>query len=247
MRLEFAGKSDIGMKREINQDAFCAYRKEDAGLFAIADGMGGHSNGEKASQKVVSELSNWWNSFSPVLFDYEFRKMMLSVELTIEYANSIIYTEFNKNEICGTTVTVLFIYKNLYGVIYAGDSRCYLSQGRKWELLTIDEVWENQPYISDTERMMKNHPNRGKLVNAIGTKENMQCRILTDIISADTGFLLCSDGLYKLCTDKFIRNTMKKCRNKESMEQAVDKLIDRVYKNGANDNISIVIVRCIDE
>ena len=244
MRLEFAGKSDIGKKRESNQDAFCVYQKEDAGLFVVADGMGGHINGEKASQKIVAELSNWWNSFSPVLFEYEFRKMMLSVEQTIEYANKCIYTELNRNEICGTTVTTLFIYQNFYGVIYAGDSRCYLSQGRKWEQLTVDEVWENQSNISNEERMMKNHPNRGKLVNAIGTKENIRCRMITDTISADTKFLLCSDGLYKFCTDRFIKNIMKKCRDEKSMEQAIEKLINRVYKNGASDNISIVIVKC---
>lgn len=247
MRLEFAAKSDIGKKREINQDAFCVYQKDDAGLFVVADGMGGYTNGEKASQKVVEELTNWWKSFSPVLFEYEFRKMLQSIEQTIEYANKCIYTELNKNVICGTTVTVLFIYQNLYGVIYAGDSRCYLSRKRQWQQLTVDEVWENQSNISDGERMMKNHPNRGKLVNAIGTKESVQCRMITDIVSAESGFLLCSDGLYKFCTDRLIRSALKKCRSKKSMEHAIDKLIEKVYKNGANDNISIIIVKCFDE
>lgn len=243
MKLEFAGKSDIGKRREINQDAFCLYQKEDAGLFAVADGMGGCANGEKASQKVVAELSNWWNSFSPVLFEYEFRKMLISIEQVIEYASRSIYMEFNKDEICGTTVTVLFIYQNLYGVIYAGDSRCYLSQGKKWQQVTVDEVWENQSNISFGERMVKNHPNRGKLVNAVGIKENIQFRIITDTLSYDTGFLLCTDGLYKFCADRFLKKAVKRCRDKRGMEQAIDKLIERVYKNGANDNISIVIVR----
>lgn len=243
MRLEFSGKSDIGIKRQINQDAFCAYQQEDAGLFAVADGMGGYTNGEKASQKVVAELSNWWNSFSPVLFQYEFRKMLLSIEQTIEYANRSIYRELNENEVCGTTVTVLFIYENFYGVIYAGDSRCYLCRGRKWEQLTVDEVWENQSDLSDEERRMKNHPDRGKLVNAVGAKENVRCRVITDVISADTKFLLCTDGLYKFCADRFLRNAVKRCRDKKSMEQAINELMDRVYKNGAGDNISILIVR----
>lgn len=246
MRLEFAGKSDNGKKLEINQDTIFACQKEDAGLFVVADGMGGHSNGEKASQEVVEKLANWWKSFSPVLFDYKFRKMLLSIERTIEYANRSVYTELNKNEICGTTVTVLFIYQNFYSIIYAGDSRCYLSRGRKWEQLTRDEVWENQTEISNVKQLMKKHSDRGKLVNAIGTKEKIYCRMITDIVSDDFIFVLCTDGLYKFCKDNFIRKTVKKCKDKKSMEQAINKLIGRVYKNGANDNISIIIIRCSD-
>lgn len=86
MHFEYAGKSDIGKVRKINQDAFGVFQKEDAGLFVIADGMGGYDDGEKASQTVVAELSNWWNSFSPILFGYEFQRMMSSIDLVIEYA-----------------------------------------------------------------------------------------------------------------------------------------------------------------
>lgn len=247
MRLEAAGKSDIGLKREINQDAFCIFYSDEAGLFAVADGMGGHVNGEKASQRVIGELSRWWHSFLPESYGFEFRKMLEAIEQVIEYTNGCIYTEYNQKEICGTTVTVLFIYKNSYGVIYAGDSRCYLYQKKRWEQITIDEVWENQSNISDAERAMKNHPNRGKLVNAVGVKKNIQCRVITDMILPDAVFVLCSDGLYKFCTDRFMRNCIKSCRDKSEMEQAVDKLINRIYQNGAGDNISVVIVKCFEE
>lgn len=244
MKLEFVGKSDTGRKRETNQDAIGVYQKYDAGLFVVADGMGGYANGEKASQTVVAELMNWWKFFSPASFGFEFPKMISAIERIIEYANDSIYTSFNRNEVCGTTVTVLFIYKNLYGIIYAGDSRCYLYQRKRWEQITIDEVWENQSNISYTERIMKNHPNRGKLINAVGIKKSIHCRAVTDMILPDSVFLLCSDGLYKLCADGFMRNCVRKCKNKRGMEQAVNKLMDRVYQNGANDNISIIIVRC---
>lgn len=247
MKLEFAAKSDIGKKREINQDSLCTYQGKDAGLFVIADGMGGHINGEKASQKIVAELSNWWNSFSPVLFEYEFHKMLLSLEQVIEYANHCIYEEWNQNGICGTTVTVLFIYRNFYGIIYAGDSRCYFQHKRKWGQLTIDEVWENQSGISSREREIKDHPNRGKLVNAIGIKDSVQCRIQTDFIRDNTFFLLCTDGLYKHCQERLMKKALKKCKDKKSMEEELDSLIHAVYKNGAKDNISIIIIKCMDE
>lgn len=247
MHLEYAGKSDIGKVREINQDAFGIFQQEDAGLFVVADGMGGYTNGEKASQTVVSELSNWWNSFSPVLFGYEFQRMISAIEQVIEYANGIIYTQYNQNEICGTTVTVLFIYQNLYGIVYAGDSRCYMAQGRKWEALTVDDVWENQSFISKQERMMLNHPNRGKLVNAIGIHESVQCRTITNVLKKDTVFLLCSDGLYKFCRDKYLRNCARKCKNQKTMEQEIESLINMVYQNGAKDNITVIMVKCSEK
>lgn len=244
MRLEFAGKCDIGKKREMNQDAMGMYHTADAGLFVVADGMGGHTNGDKASRMVVTELQNWWKSFSPVLFEFEFRRMLMSIEQVVEYANGKIFREFNQRGICGTTVIVLFLYRNYYGVIYAGDSRCYLGQGWKWKQLTVDEVWENQPFLSHRERMMKDHPHRGKLVNAIGIGEEVKCRVMTDQIPADALFLLCSDGLYKFCPDKVMKNIVKKDKNRKDLEQSVDRLIDVVYQNGADDNISVILVKC---
>ncbi len=255
MRILSAGKSDIGRKRENNQDAFGMYQQEEAGLFVVADGMGGYDDGEKASQMVVSELANWWNDFSPVLFGADFRKMTASIEQTVAHANEMIYQEYNRKGICGTTVVVLFVYRNFYGVIYAGDSRCYLRrQGNPFLLratnlkqLTVDEVWENQPDLNRKERMMQKHPNRGKLVNAVGIRKEIQCRVMTDVILPDTVFLLCSDGLYKFCPESLIGKYMKKSRNQKEIENTVDKLIGEVYENGAGDNVTVVMVKCADE
>lgn len=251
MRLLAAGKSDIGRKRETNQDAFGMYQKEDAGLFVVADGMGGYADGEKASQMVVTELENWWKDFSPVLFESDFRKMIASIEQTVAHANEMIYEKYNRKSICGTTVVVLFLYQNFYGIIYAGDSRCYLCEGRGiflWQgkrlrQLTVDEVWENQSNLNYQERISKDHPNRGKLVNAVGIKKEIRCRVITDMISSDTVFLLCSDGLYKFCSDKFIEKCMKKGRYGQELEKTVDELIGKVYEKGAGDNVTVVMVK----
>ena len=66
---------------------------------------------------------------------------------------------------------------------------------------------------------MKNHPNRGKLVNAIGTKSSVQCRIQTDMIFDNTIFLLCTDGMYKYCPDKQIKSAQKRSREKKHGER----------------------------
>lgn len=245
MRLEASGKSDIGLKRQINQDAFCVFYSDDAGLFAVADGIGGHADGEKASHRVIEELGRWWRSFSPESYDFKFQAMLDDIDQAIRYAGRCIYTEYNQKQTCGTTVTVLFIYREFYAVIYAGDSRCYLGHGRKWKQITVDEVWENQPGLGSTERMMKNHPNRGKLANAVGIRENSYCRMVTDTIRRDTVFLICSDGLYKFCTDRFIKSCARKIKDRQSAERAVDKLIREVYSNGAGDNVSVIVVKCL--
>lgn len=243
MRLEYAGKSDIGRIREKNEDAFCTFQKKDAGLFAIADGMGGYENGEKASCGVIAELSDWWEQFSPVLYDYDFRKMLSSIEQTLEYVNRLIYTKWNQGAICGATVTVLFIYKEQYGVIYAGDSRCYLGQGKKWKQVTVDEIWENQPGIGRAGKS-KTHPNSGKLTNAVGVRETVRFRMVTDVIVPEMFFLLCTDGLYKFCADGMIRNGARKGRDRAEIERAAEGLIDEAYRNGAGDNITVIIIKC---
>lgn len=244
MNLRAYGKSDIGNVREINQDAFGIFQKEDFGLFVVADGMGGHSNGDKASRVAVTELSNWWNSFSPVLFEYDFRRMMASIEQVIEYTNEIIYDQYGQYEVCGTTIVVLFVYKHNYGILYAGDSRCYLAQGMKWELLTQDDVWENQSSVSKQERLMLDHPNRGKLVKAIGANNNVHCKMITDIIKKNTVFLLCSDGLYKFCKDSDLRSYARKYLYRKEIEKDTVSIFKIVYENGAKDNATVIIVKC---
>lgn len=245
MRLEAAGKSDIGLKRQMNQDAFCIFCSNEAGLFAVADGMGGHTEGEKASHRVIEELSRWWHSFSPEHYGCEFQAMQTAIGQVIRDAGRCIYTEYNRKGICGTTVTVLFVYRDFYAVIYAGDSRCYRGIGRKWEQVTMDEVWENQSCLGSKERSMKNHPDRGKLVNAVGIRENNYCRVVTDTIRPYTVFLICSDGLYKFCAEKVMKKCVRRVKDKQSAEQAVDELIKAAYSNGAGDNISVVVVKCL--
>lgn len=244
MNVISSGRTDVGKVREINQDAYGIFKKEDAELFVVADGMGGYTNGEKASQTVVEQISSWWEMFSPEACDYEFEKMLTAIEQAVEEANHTIYTQYNQNEVCGTTVVILFLYRERYSIIYAGDSRCYAAVGRKCRCLTMDEIWENQSHISVSERRMKNHPDRGKLVNAVGIKTSIQCRVVTGAWEKGEVFLLCTDGLYKYCTDRYIRKCMRLCMDRAAMDMQLAHLLDMAYKNGAGDNVTIVIVKC---
>lgn len=243
MRLIHYDVSDTGRVRQINQDAVGVWQDGEAGLYVVADGMGGHADGEKASRTVVEELADWWKSFSPDLFHHDFRRMLQSLMQALEHANQTIYNRYNRTVTCGTTVTALLVCRNDYAVVYAGDSRCYISRGLRWDMLTVDEVWENQSDLSSSERASLHHPNRGKLVNAVGVKETLKCRSVTDQLTKDAVFLLCSDGLYKYCSARALQKSMKRCTDRGHMEKEAAGLLREVYQNGADDNVSFILVR----
>lgn len=247
MSLDCFGLSETGMVRRNNQDAFGLFHRDETGLFIIADGMGGLANGEKASGLVLSELSGWWDSFSPALFGYDFSRMISSVVDALACANGKIYRQYSQNELCGTTATVLFLFRNIYGIIHAGDSRCYMLRRSQWKCLTMDEIWENQPGADREARMRQDHPNRGLLLNAVGVQEPFECRVSTDELKTDAVFLLCTDGIYKSCSDSDMKKCAKDCRKHHNMETAVKKLAETVYRYGARDNLTAAAIRYTHE
>lgn len=241
--MEYVGISETGLVREMNQDAILMHTNACTGLFAVADGMGGHSHGEWASRCIIMELETWWKRFQAISYDNDFKKMTLSIRQAVEQANRGIYTNYNQIEICGSTIALLFIYRNQYCILYAGDSRVYQYQENRLKLLTIDETWENQAGLSPQERKNILNPNYGKLINAIGTRKTMRCRILTGRRAGKNSFLLCTDGLYKFCPDKDIKYYLKKSQKSDNLENICYQIRDVVYQNGAGDNVSYIIVR----
>lgn len=233
---------DIGKERRINQDAVFSANCKDAGLFVVADGMGGHSQGEKASQWIIQKMAEWWNAFQPEKYGDDFVRMMNSLEQTAEQANRDIYQNYNKEVVCGSTMVLLFIYKDAYGMIFAGDSRIYLYHRWRLRQLTVDEVWENQPDLTQWERENNWDQYHGKLYNAVGTKEVLRCNVITGKLQSGMAFLLCSDGLYKYCPQRYIKKCMKKIKRTEKLEISTAALLSKVYDSEAKDNISAIFV-----
>lgn len=246
MCIGYYGKSEAGKIRDTNQDAVLMLTRKDVGLFVVADGMGGHAYGEKASGLIIEILEKWWNDFEPETYEYIFSKMMLSVKQSVEEANTIIFEQYNQDNICGSTIVLLFIYKNCYGILHAGDSRCYRYQRYAIKQMTVDDVWENQINLSRAERMNIKHPNRGKLINAIGTCREVECKVKTDVWNSDTVFLLCSDGLYKMCPEKYIEKCIRRYHRHKSLSDMCRDMLEKVYENGAKDNVSVIAI-CQEE
>jgi serine/threonine protein phosphatase PrpC len=241
--MRYAKICDVGKVREVNQDAIFCASKIDCGLFAVADGMGGYSLGEKASEEIVRALGIWWKDFASEKYGYDFKLMMRGLIQTVENANQRIYQTYNGEKICGSTVVILFLYRNVYGILCAGDSRIYLYYKGKFRQLTVDDVWENQVGLSDRERISSWEHCHGKLVNAVGVRKQIHCRMVTDELKDGMVFLLCSDGLYKFCSEQYIKKCMKISKKEERLEYSCVRLRDKVYEGGAKDNVSIVLVR----
>lgn len=238
----YQGICEVGLQRKMNQDAVFMVADGETGLFCVADGMGGHSHGERASKEVVNSLSLWWQEFRKSSYSSGFSAAFYSLRQTLATASKRIFYMSAEGEVCGTTAVVLFIFRGQYGILNAGDSRVYLYSGYRVRSLTVDEVWENQPGNTLDAGEKKKHPNFGKLVNALGIAEQARISGSTDIVRPGMVFLLCSDGLYKMCSDYVIVRTLKKCR-KGLLDEMMNRLISQVYRGGAKDNVSIILIK----
>lgn len=248
MKLIYSGICDIGLKREENQDSICMYsgKNNEMSLFVVADGMGGHAEGEIASRTITDRLMEWSHRFVPDVFDGKFSKMMKSLENKIEEISREIYHNFNQTQICGSTCVLLFIYKEHYGIINIGDSRIYKKERWKIKSIMKDDVWENRADIKESmsQRDITNHVNYGKLLQAVGTKENILLSCKTDLLKSGDCFLLCSDGLYKFCTEKEMYRILKGV-SESNIDESVKRILAKCYEAGAKDNISIIVVKCV--
>lgn len=224
--------SETGLCRSNNQDAVFVANSESAGLFAVADGMGGHYKGELASQMAVSLLAKWWKEIQGCIVSMPFQEVVTALEKKVRDINRDIYQMYYKmKQLGGTTLCLLLIQKNTYAVINVGDSRLYQCQGWTCMLMTTDDVWKNPQggLCSDS------------LTQALGAQENLTVRIFTGVIRKKTYFLLCSDGIYKYCEEQYLFSKLR-CLVWRRGEVVAEQIKKRVYQNGAKDNLSMIFV-----
>lgn len=245
MKLEIRSISDRGLKRQQNQDAVLVYQnnEHDFAFCLVADGMGGHSNGGKASGEIVAELRAWLPGL--LLGDYsEAGAMLQAIQKKMLEINSFIWQAWNQEQICGSTCVILFLLGETFGIFSVGDSRIYRCRRFGYDLLTKDDVWENQSSVRQLYNLdeLKNHPNYGKLVHAVGCDEELIYSSQTGMLRRGDVFALCSDGIYKFCDERFLQQKLSACR-KQPLESAQKAIVGEVYRRGALDNLSLILVR----
>jgi serine/threonine protein phosphatase PrpC len=228
----------VGIVRKLNEDSFVSHDK--VGLWAVADGMGGHEAGDLASQNVTDALKN-------VTAKAEIGELLHATRLAIKEANSHLISlasQFDKTRLPGSTVAALLISGSEAAVVWAGDSRVYRLRNGQTEQITRDHshVQElvDQQLIRPEEA--ESHPMANVITRAVGIEDPMELDVLNfDVVRGDR-FLLCSDGLSRLLPLDEIEDLMQT----QELEESVQSMLHTALVRGAPDNVTIISVQCSD-
>ena len=244
MNLNHISKSVVGLVRSANEDFIGDFiTKDNLRVFVVCDGMGGHVGGAKASQAAVNSISEYFNG-NPS------RIVQVALKEAIEFANIQIYGEAQMNPSLsgmGTTCVVLAEKDGLLYLAHVGDSRCYIFSDNKLFRLTKDHSYVqtlvDKGEISDPE--METHPRKNELTKALGISDSIEVEVVPDPIKAKKGdkFLLSSDGLTGLVTDKIIAKTI---RDNSDLNSCVNQLIKLAEDGGGHDNISSDLIEVVE-
>lgn len=241
--------TEKGLKRKTNQDRITAHTSENISLFAVADGMGGHSDGEYASETVIKHLDALWEELRCFSGDIQTAADMAISAL--EKANAEIFGYArSKKIICGSTASVLLISGEFYAVINIGDSPVYRASRRKAWHESTEHSFACVAAKSTGISLDEIDERRGKrLVRAVGIKDRLFPSVKTGRIADKQIFLICSDGVSKYFTDKQIFGFLKRvAAGKINLSELSGILKKRTYKMGASDNLSAVLIQvCTDE
>jgi len=238
MKSFFAGLTDVGLLRSVNQDAY--YIDPDGRFFIVADGMGGHAGGQEASriatQTMQAYLLEHWHSdvSSPVLLEAAFMA-----------ANHAILQDQRRHpersDMGTTAVVIIFREKDVPWCAHIGDSRLYRLRGAKLEQITEDHTWVARALKAgdlhpDQARV---HPWRHVLAQCLGREDLNQVEAQALQLQSGDRLLLCSDGLTEELPDQLIASHLKSIR---ACEKAAASLINAAKEHGGRDNITVVIV-----
>lgn len=254
LRVVAAGRSDVGLLREHNEDSFALLPAHE--LFIVADGMGGHRAGEVASQLATSTVTAFFDSTMREDATWPFHyDPALSVEenrlvTSIKVANRSIYEEGARaadHRGMGTTFVGLLVARqtNRVFVGHVGDSRCYRVRDGQITLLTQDHSLINE-YIRtmpDLPAAQRDELPRNVITRALGMNDVVLVDLLADAARENDVYVLCSDGLSGMISDEEILDVVTR---HEDPEVACRSLIAMANDHGGEDNITAVVIRLVD-
>ena len=248
LRLEAAELTDVGRRRERNQDNVAHQVPTDAqvldekgALFIVCDGMGGHAAGEVASELGVKTIREEY-------YNTPGSDVITSLATAVERANTTIFEhasehpEFNG---MGTTCVALVIAGGRAFVVNIGDSRAYIIRNGKMRQVTRDHSWVAEQVRVGllTEEQARTHSHRNVITRSLGTQPNVTADLFVETMHNGDRVLLCSDGLHGYVDEHDIEQAVT---SDDPPETAVQSLIDMANNNGGPDNISAMLVNLID-
>ncbi len=227
--------TDVGAVRQINEDALIS--NASLGLWAVADGMGGHAVGDVASTMIVEALEQVADTDKLSDFVDAVEQAILDVNSQIiEYAND----NFD-NATMGSTLVVLIIRGRVGVCLWAGDSRLYRLRNQSLTQLTRDHshVQELVEIGAIEPEDAPFHPHANVITRAIGVEEDGFIDVNVFNTQIGDTFLLCSDGLYNTVNADQIAHYL----SQKNVQQTAEDLVQASLENGAPDNVSVIIVK----
>ena len=237
------GLTDVGRRRETNEDVFLV--DENLGLYAVADGMGGHAAGEVASSLAINTLAETLRSagWTGSKGSEEQAKEKLA-DAVNEANRKICETVMSREEWrgMGTTVVALLATSDQAIIGHVGDSRAYLFRDGKFRRLTSDHSWVNEQVklglLSDQDA--QRHPMRNIVTRALGNRLDVAAEINQEAFQRGDVFLLCSDGLNTMLSDEEMHVTL--ASNSDDPEAACRALVEAANSRGGEDNTTVIIL-----
>ncbi len=238
--MKILGKTDIGLVRETNQDAFSFGSFDDGNCWAVVcDGMGGVSGGQVASAICVEKVSEALKRGYRNEMTISSAKNLLTT--AINAANSAVFKQSQENyefKGMGTTVVAVLVLGNIGVVAHVGDSRAYLL---KDEIKPITKDHSFVQLLIDTgkitEEEAKNHPDRNVITRAVGIEHVVDVEIDIVDINNNDKLLICTDGLNGYVPDADILKIVN-----EYGDSSTEKLVETANNAGGRDNVTVVII-----
>lgn len=228
--MRYAVRSDKGLKRKENQDAYVADVK---GVFAVADGMGGHRGGSVASRLALESI---------VDFIGDKKASEENIREAVSFANKSVFERAQDDENLynmGTTLTFLWRNGKKFIMAHVGDSRCYLLREGRLVRKSRDHSLVNEMVEKGeiSEEVARIHPKRNIITRALGTHRELRPDVLSFDIKKGDRWLICSDGLTEHIDDSELEKLLF-----GDLEFCADNMKNICYERGAIDNLTFIIM-----
>jgi serine/threonine protein phosphatase PrpC len=245
------GVSDAGRVRKSNEDKFVSDTK--LGLFAVADGMGGHKAGEVAAQLAIDAITGFigrsendydvtWPYGIDDTLSFDGNRLRTAIFL----ANRKVFRAAESSDDyggMGTTIVGLLVTGARAAIGSVGDSRVYLLSGGTFEQVTADDSWAATILAQDPKMRAEDiahHPMRNVLTNVLGGRPTVDVHLSERVLTDGEVLLLCSDGIHGVLEPAVLEEVL---RSTPGEAEAAQKIVDRALDRGSRDNVTALVVR----
>jgi PPM family protein phosphatase len=246
------GLSHVGRQRQHNEDSFLV--ADDAKLFLVADGMGGHAAGEIASRIAVDSISEFIlhtkedDGTWPHAYDEHFKRSTNRLMAAVRMANTRVLEAMRKDARLrgmGTTVVACLADGETMSVAHVGDSRAYMIRDQKLQRITNDHSWVFEQVQAGmlTEAEAEKHPLRNVITRALGGALQVNPDASEIEVRPGDVFLLCSDGLTGMVPEEEILRVVT--QSSGDLQKACQRLIEEANERGGLDNVTAILVKAV--